>query len=118
MLFRSYPKIDKTLLFGLLNNYYTYFQLEKSGKKYGAGLLKLQRYDIEDLIFPDISLISQHDKEEICKLSEKLLFRNDISYVREITSVISSYSTMSYEEITDQFTELKKHRLEGYTNGN
>ena len=113
-----YPKIDKTLLFGLLNNYYTYFQLEKSGKKYGAGLLKLQRYDIEDLIFPDISLISQHDKEEICKLSEKLLFRNDISYVREITSIISSYSTMSYEEITDQFTELKKHRLEGYTNGN
>lgn len=29
------------LLFALLNNYYTYYQLELSGKRYGAGLLKL-----------------------------------------------------------------------------
>ena len=39
------PYVDKLLMMALLNNYYTFYQLEHFGKKYGAGLLKLQRYD-------------------------------------------------------------------------
>ena len=106
------------LLFALLNNYYTYYQLEKSGKKYGAGLLKLQRYDIEDLMFPEISQISSHDQVKICKLAEELSSEGDASLVRKITEIISSYSNVSYEEVTNWYSEIKKHRLEGYTNGN
>jgi len=113
-----YPKINRMLLFALLNNYYTYYQLEKSGKKYGAGLLKLQRYDIEDLMFPDISQISSHDQVKICKLAEELSSEGDASLVRKITEIISSYSNVSYEEVTNWYSEIKKHRLEGYTNGN
>lgn len=111
-----YPKIDRRLFFSLLNNYYTYYQLEKSGKKYGAGLLKLQRYDIEDLKFPDIGLFSNIDQEKICKLAEKLSSEGDVTVVRMITKIISSYSNVSYEEITNRYSEIKKQRLEGYTN--
>ena len=53
------PKVDKWVLFALLNNYYTYYQLELSGKRYGAGLLKLQRYDIEELTFAGIWALFQ-----------------------------------------------------------
>lgn len=113
-----YPKIDKMLLFALLNNYYTYYQLEKSGKRYGAGLLKLQRYDIEDLMFPDISLIPIQDKENICELAQKLSSEGDVTLVRKITEIISSCSDVSFEEITNRYIEIKKHRLEDYTNGN
>jgi hypothetical protein len=113
-----YPKIDRGLLFALLNNYYTYYQLEKSGKKYGAGLLKLQRYDIEDLKFLDIGLLSNRDQEKICNLAEKLSSEGDAMIVNMITEVISYYSNVSFEEITNRYNEIKKRRLEGYTNGN
>lgn len=50
------PKIDTNLLFALLNNYFTFYQLELLGKKYGAGLLKIQRYDLEKIMFPNYLL--------------------------------------------------------------
>lgn len=107
------PKIDKWLLFALLNNYYTYYQLEMSGKRYGAGLLKLQRYDIEGLTFPDYTLISSIDKEKMVKLSYKLVESANISVTDEITKLLSKYSNVSYKDITEKYFFVKSNRLEG-----
>ena len=68
-----YPEIDRYLMFALLNNFFTYYQLETIGKKYGAGLLKLQRYDIEKLQFVDVDSISEEDKEKLTSLAKKLV---------------------------------------------
>lgn len=106
------PKVDKWVLFALLNNYYTYYQLELSGKKYGAGLLKLQRYDIEGLFFPNYEMISDSDKNELMVLSHKLLESADSAVIGEITKLISKYSRISYKEITDRYVEIKSNRLE------
>ena len=67
-----YPEIDKWVCFALLNNLYTFYQLECAGKKYGAGLLKIQRYDIENLHFPNIKTFSAVDIDELKKLGKKL----------------------------------------------
>ena len=67
-----FPKINKWILFSLLNNYYTYYQLENMGKKYGAGLLKLQRYDIENITFPDINVIRKKDLQLLQKYGKRL----------------------------------------------
>lgn len=106
------PKVDKWVMFALLNNYYTYYQLELRGKKYGAGLLKLQRYDVEGLYFPDYDLISDSDKREMAILSHKLLESADASVIGKITNLISKYSSISYEEITDRYMATKLNRLE------
>lgn len=106
------PKVDKWVLFALLNNYYTYYQLELRGKKYGAGLLKLQRYDIEGLYFPDYEVISDTDKKEMAILSHKLLESADASVIGEITQLISRYSRINYKEITERYASIKSNRLE------
>ncbi len=106
------PKVDKWVLFALLNNYYTYYQLELSGKKYGAGLLKLQRYDIEGLYFPDYERISDSDKKEMAALGHKLLESADASVIGEITKLVSKYSRTNYREITERYAAIKSNRLE------
>ncbi len=41
---------DEKLAFALLNNYYKFIiSLKKIGKKYGNGLLKIQKYDFNNL---------------------------------------------------------------------
>lgn len=108
-----YPRIDHMLLFALLNNYYTYYQLEKVGKKYGAGLLKLQRYDLEDLKFLNIDTISENDKIRLSELAMRLSTDGDESLISEITEVIATYSDVNFKEITNQYNEIKRQRLEG-----
>lgn len=112
------PKIDKWVLFALLNNYYTYYQLELSGKRYGAGLLKLQRYDIEKLTFPDYKIISDSDKEEMIRLSHKLLESADSAFINEITRLVAKYSSINYEDITARYVSVKSNRLEVKCIGN
>ncbi|MBP3742707.1 MAG: SAM-dependent DNA methyltransferase [Treponema sp.] len=102
---------DSLLLFALLNNYYTFYQLEKIGKKYGAGLLKLQRYDLENLRFPDISEFSQKDVESLKSLSLNLISNNDSKAVSDITKVISQYSNVKYDILLKEYHSIKSHRL-------
>ncbi len=106
------PHIDKWLMLAFLNNYYTYYQLELSGKKYGAGLLKLQRYDIEALTFPDYTKISNFDKEKMMHLSHKLVESADKSIIDEITRLMSKYCSINYEDIMERYALVKSNRLE------
>lgn len=110
------PLIDEWLLFALLNNYYTYYQLEKHGKKYGAGLLKLQRYDIEELRFPEIGSFSEDDKEILILLAKKLENTGNAECINKITEIVSKYTEWSYIEIVEKYSAIKKYRLEGENN--
>ena len=106
-------QIDEYLMFALLNNYYTYYQLEKSGKKYGAGLLKLQRYDIEALKFPDINFFSVDDKVELISLAKDLAYTGNKVNIIKITEIMARYSEHSLDMITNMYEKIRKFRLEG-----
>lgn len=110
------PKIDTLLAFALLNNYYTYLQLEEIGKKYGAGLLKLQRYDIEALNFPNINFFSNEELEHLKKLSQDLVRTGNSDIVDEITKIIGNHAVVDYTTVIKRYTAVKKLRLEGHTN--
>ena len=97
----------------LLNNYFTYYQLEKSGKKYGAGLLKLQRYDIEALRLPDITLFSDDDKTQLINLAKELATANEKRNIVKITDCISKYSEVKFNMIEVMYEKIRKFRLEG-----
>lgn len=102
---------DGLLLFALLNNYYTFYQLEKTGKKYGAGLLKLQRYDLENLMFPDLSVFSDDDVEQLKFYASNLIATNDKTAISEITKIISHYTTIGYDTLINEYHSVKAHRL-------
>ncbi len=102
---------DELVLFALLNNYYTFYQLEKTGKKYGAGLLKLQRYDLENLMFPDLSVFSNDDVELLKTYASNLITHNDASAITEITKIISHYSSVGYDTLLNEYHLVKAHRL-------
>ena len=105
------PSINQLVMMALLNNYYTYYQLELCGKKYGAGLLKLQRYDLERLKFPVIEKISKKDISELKKLAQVLIDTGNTCLIDEITNIISKYSSDDFKTIKKKYKEIKMHRL-------
>ena len=105
------PKIDAYLMLALLNNYFIYYQLEKRGKKYGAGLLKLQRYDMEALMFPDIHLFSDEDKGRLAEAAKALVDTGDKSNIRKITEIIAPHAEVSLARIMDLYEGIRKFRL-------
>ena len=112
------PKIDLYLMFALLNNYYTYLQLEVIGKKYGAGLLKLQKYDLEQLKFPCYYDISENDKMSLINESKSIISNNNTEGIKTITEILSKYSDVSFDDILDNYENIKNNRLRSNINGN
>ncbi|MCM1253835.1 MAG: N-6 DNA methylase [Clostridium sp.] len=102
---------DIILLFALLNNIYTYIQLELAGKKYGAGLLKLQRYDMENIRFPTLAAIADADKKKLADYAEKLMETGDRRCIADITKVLEKYAAVKAENITREYDTVKTARL-------
>ena len=98
-------------MFALLNNFYTFYQLEELGKKYGAGLLKLQRYDIEALKFPKLESILFSDRKRLEELADKLISTGEWKWIDEITKVLARYSRVSAAEIKKQYQSIQERRL-------
>lgn len=105
------PKINNLLLFAMLNNYYIFYQLENKGKKYGAGLLKLQKYDLEELVLPNIELFSEKEIETLIELANKLIVTSDVHYIDKITMLLSNHEYIQYNDIKSMYFEKKKKRL-------
>jgi hypothetical protein len=106
------PKANEYLMLSLMNNYYTYYQLEIMGKKYGAGLLKIQRYDMENLKFIDVECLTDDEKNGLETLGKKLAKTGDGNLIEEITKLISKHTNISYEDVKDVFYDAKNRRLE------
>ncbi len=95
-----------------MNNYYIYYQLENIGKRYGAGLLKIQRYDFDSLKFPNFKEFSNEDILLLKKEAKMLLSENSMIAIDNITKIISKYSSISYSKIKQLYEETKQLRLE------
>ncbi len=106
------PEIDSEITFALLNNYYIYYQLENIGKRYGAGLLKIQRYDFDSLKFPNFKEFSNKDISLLKKEAQILSSENSIIAIDNITKIISKYSSINYSKIKQLYKETKQLRLE------
>jgi hypothetical protein len=107
------PKIDNYLMLALLNNYYVYIQLEIAGKRYGSGLLKLQKYDLESLMLPNLKAISNADKKKLEDYGFQLAKQGDKFLIDKITKLLSKYDDVDHESIKSQYEYLKVKRLKG-----
>ena len=109
-----YPLIDKMLCLSLLNNYYVYYQLEKIGKKYGNGLLKIQKYDFEEVKIPNYVEYEEKDINKLIQNAKEMIKTSNKKIVEENTKIISKYTGIKYDEIINYYHELKGDRLEKY----
>ena len=107
-----YPNIDSFIMLALLNNYYVFAQLEANGRKYGGGMLKLQKYDIETLTLTNLSVLSDSDKDKLAILGHKLFETGDKKIIDDITSLLSVYETLEMNEIKSQCEYMRAKRLE------
>lgn len=107
-----YPKIDSGIMFGLLNNYYTFYQLEKQGKHYGAGVLKLQKYDIERLLLVDYRKMDEYSVKRLLNYANLLKDKGGPEMIGEITRLLAPWAPVDFETICQAYEEAKRKRLE------
>ena len=83
------------------------------GKEYGGGLLKLQKYDLEHIKFPNIETILGNDIENLKRLGKKLMDSKSgyLNIIDDITKVIANYSSITYEVIKLSYIKKKSNRL-------
>lgn len=105
------PRIDKYLLFALLNNYYTFYQLEERGKRYGAGLLKIQKYDLEEIWLPDINSVTVDDRNRLIEISKKALTGRKGTYIEDFSEVVSKYAQYDLSTMLEMYKGKKSERL-------
>ena len=100
------------LLMALLNNYHVFLQLERCGKTYGKGLLKLQKNDIDAIDIPHPNRIAPEDKQELIRLAENLVATADEQIITNITNVLSKY--YGTENAQQEFENSKQERLSNH----
>ena len=103
--------LDIYLLFALMNNYFTYYQLEESGKKYGAGLLKIQCYDLQNIMLPNIKTFSEQSITAITNEAKEILKTNNNNGISKITEVIANEIGFNFEDIKEMYDTKKRRRL-------
>ena len=97
------------LLMALLNNHYVWYQLEQCGKTYGNNVLKVQKYDVDNLMVVSPELISDGDKSTLTSLADALAATADISLAGRITDVLAGYYGVS--DIKTMFENARNKRI-------
>ena len=72
----------------------------------------IQRYDLENLSFPDFFAFSKEDVAILKTLTKELIDTGSRKIISEITKVLSSYSDISFEEISTEYEKIVASRLE------
>ena len=105
-------KHNPLLLFALLNNYHVYAQLERCGKTYGSGVLKIQKYDLDDIVIPAIESINQDDQSLLVSMAQELIATSDTTAIDRISDLLYPY--FGTRNVRKQYDNLKNKRLNGY----
>lgn len=101
--------LESGLFVALLNNYYVFLQLELCGKSYGNGVLKIQKYDVDNILIVNPMLISQPDVKKLSELGLKYSETNDDDFVDAISDILFPYYNIP--NIKQFYTKRKSKRL-------
>ena len=66
---------------------------------------------MDNVRFPDLSVFSQEDVEQLKIYASTLISQNDSSAISEITKIISHYTSVGYETLLNEYYSVKAHRL-------
>lgn len=97
------------LIMALLNNLFVFSQLELCGKFYGNGLLKIQKYDVDNIIVPNPSAINDEDQKELIRCAKFLAKSNNSKFILKATKILSKYYHI--DDIEEIYKSQKNYRL-------
>ena len=100
--------INAYLLMALLNNYHVYLQLERKGKTYGNGLLKIQTYDLADLQIPNPQRMAQGKIAQLSTLGKMLVGTSNTTLLDKISSILDDIYT---QDSKTEYLTLRRNRL-------
>lgn len=101
--------LEKGLFVALLNNYYVFLQLELCGKSYGNGILKIQKYDVDNILIVNPMLISQTDEKRLSELGLKYTESGNEDLLDAISDILKPYYDIP--DIKHLYTNRKSKRL-------
>lgn len=97
------------LIMAMLNNLFVYSQLECCGKSYGKGLLKIQKYDIDNIAIPNPCNMNEEDKNALIKCAKSLIKTNEQRFISEATDILARYYKI--DNIEEIYRLQKNNRL-------
>ena len=110
-------KNDLYLLLAILNSSITSYLLETIGRRQGKGLLKIQKYELDDLSIINPNILSDNDKKELSVLGKMLsnvLNKNSNEIIENIDRILIKYScNIDINEFKRRLINKEKARVEG-----
>lgn len=101
--------LEKGLFVALLNNYYVFLQLELCGKSYGNGILKIQKYDVDNILIVNPLLIPKADEKRLSELGLKYSETCNEDLLDAISDILNPYYNIP--NIKQFYTKRKSKRL-------
>ena len=101
----------------ILNSSITSYLLETIGRRQGKGLLKIQKYELDDLSIINPNILSDNDKKELSVLGKMLsnvLNKNSNEIIENIDRILIKYScNIDINEFKRRLINKEKARVEG-----
>lgn len=102
-------RFDPYLLIALLNNYFVFFQLEQYGKRYGNGVLKIQKYDLDSILIPSPGLLTPAITSALIDSGRCLAHTGNIGTLDEITNMLTPFYGVA--DIKTEYHKIFNNRL-------
>lgn len=113
-------KVDYEYYIAVLNSTFNKYFLEKNGRSYGTGLLKIQKYELDQVPFLDINRINSDNLQKLKDLGRDLLIgKTSEVIIKKIDIILSEYYLQDINMLNNfykQYAEIKTLR-KGNNNG-
>lgn len=86
-----YEKELQLIYLAILNSSFSRYFIENTGRSYGSGLLKIQKYELDSLPILDYRYLSANDLNALVSKAKMLLEDNSKILIKEIDEVLAKY---------------------------
>ena len=113
--YNIFPKdVEEKILFAVLNSSFSRLQLELIGRRYGNGMLKIQAYELLDMLVPDLRKISKKTHKELSDAAQDLsaCFLEDEKIpeiCKQIDSSINKFCGLQYS--TKEISKIEQNLM-------
>ncbi|MCE2070458.1 HsdM family class I SAM-dependent methyltransferase [Streptococcus thermophilus] len=104
------------LYLAILNSSFSRYFIENNGRSYGSGLLKIQKYELANLLVINYKVINVDDYNNLIKLSKELLNEFIDEKIHSIDKILSKYYLKNGEKGLEDFYKQLDVLIKGRLN--
>lgn len=107
LVLKNFSEENQKIYLAILNSSFTKYFIEINGRSYGTGLLKIQKYEIDEIPILDINNLEKQDMLEIINLGNQLIDKSDKSNIKQIDSVLKKYYLSDDDTLEDFYRQYE-----------